>query len=77
MVVAWEYKCFHNECPLFSFFPLAFMAEHAIIGMDYPFGQLWLAALAVSPPHILLAFGGLDKALVLCQCCSAANKMLG
>jgi len=42
-----------TNAPHSSSFPLAFIAEQTSCGMEYPFGQLASAALAMSPPKIL------------------------
>ena len=50
-------------------------------GMEYPFGWFRSAALVMFPPHLLptpslLALGGLEGVLMLCQHCSAADTTL-
>jgi len=54
VTVTWEDKMpYLNVPPLSFFFPQLYMLSMMSYGMEYPFGQLGSAVLAVSPPNFL------------------------
>ena len=84
VTVPWEDKHHNTECPsLPSSSPSSVLLSMTWYGMEYPFGQLELAVLAVSPPSFLcttsLLTGGVvweaEKALMLCKHFSAITKI--
>lgn len=85
--VSLEDKCHHSICPPFSSFftPLyiQFIYIHMPYGLEYPFGQFASPVLDVSSPifpctslHTSRAMQKAEKALALCDPCSATTKHL-
>lgn len=77
VVVVQDNGCFHNESPcLLLFISQLLLLTVISYGMQHPFGQFRSATLEMSPPHLLptpsvLALRVLERALMLCQRCSA------
>uniref|UniRef100_A0A8B9ECY3 Uncharacterized protein n=1 Tax=Anser cygnoides TaxID=8845 RepID=A0A8B9ECY3_ANSCY len=74
-----EDRRFHNESPPLpssSFFPLLLLSVTSH-GMEYPFGWFRSAALVMFVSHFFAhPLGGLERVLMLCQHCSAADTAL-
>jgi len=84
VMITWEDKRHHSKSLPFLLLspPLLYMLSMTPYGMEYPFGQLGSAVLAVSPPSFLCTSSLLtgrvvqeaEKPLTLCKHCSAITK---